>query len=318
MILKFKLSLLALGAFSILLFPWHAGFAADKQADNREIYHFPAIKTHSFSSKITGQTYEIHVMIPVSKKDGSEKFPVLYMTDSNGGIPISQITRTMQTAGELSRFIVVGIGYPVDTVFNALYLRQRDLTPSEAKQRRYPLPVENIVEITGGRKTGGAAEFLGFIRDELKPFINANYRTQPEESGYFGHSLGGLFGLYVLFNKPDTFNRYVIGSPAIWWDNEIIFSQARKYLENHDQLNASIYMSVGALEERAMPEKRWVSNVYKMDALLHGKILSGFKLKTEVFPDEGHTGVFGLSHSRGLREVYGPVNCPPFQAGNCP
>ncbi|VAW01467.1 hypothetical protein MNBD_ALPHA01-1363, partial [hydrothermal vent metagenome] len=261
MILKFKIFLSALGAFFILLSPLQASFAADVQADKRTdiraIYHFPAIKTHRFSSKITGQTYEIHVMIPVSKKDGSEKFPVLYMTDSNGGIPISQITRTMQTAGELSRFIVVGIGYPVDTVFNALYLRQRDLTPSEAKQRRYPFPIENIVEITGGRKSGGAAEFLGFIRDELKPFINANYKTQPEESGYFGHSLGGLFGLYVLFNKPDTFNRYVIGSPAIWWDNEIIFAQARKYLESHDELNASVYMAVGGMEERQMPEKHW-------------------------------------------------------------
>jgi len=280
-------------------------------------HHFPPIKTHKLASKITGQTYEIHVMLPVSRIDGSEKFPVLYMTDANGSIPISQITRTMQTSGELPRFIVVGIGYPVDTVFHSLYLRQRDLTPSTIAQMRYPIPIEGIVEVETGKKTGGAPEFLAFIQQELKPFINTNYQTIPEESGYFGISFGGLFGLYVLFHQPDTFNRYVIGSPALWWDNEITFSQARKFLENHTALNAEVYMSVGGQEEISQPGRNYVSNVYKMDALLHSKPLSGFSLKTEVFPSEGHTSVFGLFHSRGLRTVYGPVTCSPFQTEGC-
>ena len=239
------------------------------------------------------------------------------MTDANGGIPIAQITRTMQTLAELPRFIVVGIGYPVDNIFQTLYLRQRDLTPSIMERARYSIPVEGMVEITSGKKMGGAAEFLSFIRDELKPFINANYNSLPEESGYFGSSLGGLFGLYALFHKPDTFNKYVIGSPAMWWDNEIIFSQAQKFLEGNDRLNASLYMAVGGMEERLEPNKHYVSNVYKMDALLRSKSLSGFTLETEIFPTEGHASVFGLFHSRGLRAVYGPVKCSPFKPQDC-
>ncbi len=290
---------------------------ASQSLEDKTPYHFPPVQTHKLISKFNGQTYEIHVLIPVSKKDGSEKFPVLYMTDASGGIPISEMTRSMQTLAELPRFIIVGIGYPVDTVFHSLYLRQRDLTPSEMERGPYNIPIEGIAQITTGKKMGGAAEFLAFIQDELKPFINNTYSTVPEESGYFGHSLGGLFGLYVLFNKPETFNRYVLGSPALWWDNEITFSYARDFLKTHDTLNASVYMAVGGTEEIAEPHKRYVSNVYRMDALLRSKALSGFTLKTEVFPTEGHTSVFGLFHSKGLRAVYGPVVCPPFQVAGC-
>ncbi len=280
-------------------------------------YHFPPIKTHRLASVKIGQTYEIRVMVPVSKKDGSEKFPVLYMTDANGGIPMAQTARTMQTAGELSRFIIVGIGYPVDNIFHSLYLRQRDLTPNVMTRKRYPFPIEGIVEVTGGKKMGGAPEFLDFIQNELKPFINANYNTIPDDSGYFGTSLGGLFGLYILFNAPETFNRYVIGSPAIWWGDEVIFSQAKKFLENNDALKANIYMAVGDIEEIAEPNKRYVSNVYKMDALLRSKPLTGFTLKTALFPDIGHTSAFGILHSRGLRAVFGPARCSPFQSETC-
>jgi len=275
------------------------------------------MQTHTITSKINGQAYEIHVLVPVSKTDGSEKFPVLYMTDANAGIPLSQMTRTMQTLAELPRFIVVGIGYPVDTVFQSLYLRQRDLTPTTIESGSYNLPIDGITEITAGKKTGGAAEFLAFIQQELKPFINSTYNTVPGDDAYFGHSLGGLFGLYILFNQPDAFTRYVIGSPAMWWDNEVIFSSAESFLKTHDTLNASVYMAVGGTEEIAEPYKHYVSNVYKMDALLRSKKLAGFTLETEVFPTEGHASVFGMFHSKGLRAVYGRAKCSPFRTAEC-
>lgn len=280
------------------------------------LYHFPKIEKHLIKSKSIDQTYEIHVMLPVSKKDGSESFPVLYMTDANAGIPISQMTRNMQVAGEIPRFIVVGIGYPVDTVFNSLYLRERDLTPTQMERPLYNLPIEGIVKVKKGKKSGGAAEFLRFIRTQLKPFIDERYNTVPNDTGYFGHSLGGLFGLYVLFHEPEAFNRYIIGSPAIWWDNEIIFSYARKFLEAYDSLDAAVYMAVGGMEERIRPKTRWVSNVNRLDAVLQSKTIEGFSLETEVFPEEAHISVFSMLHSRGLRAVYGPAEWPPFRSGD--
>lgn len=287
-------------------------FGFSQARADEALYHFPKIEKHLIKSKFVDQTYEIHVMLPVSKKDGSERFPVLYMTDANAGIPISQMTRNMQLAGELPRFIVVGIGYPVDTVYNSLYLRERDLTPTQIERPRYNLPIEGIVEVKKGKKSGGAAEFLKFIREQLKPFIDKQYNTVPDDTGYFGHSLGGLFGLYVLFHEPETFNRYVIGSPAIWWDDGIAFSYAQKFLDANSSLDATVYMAVGGMEERIRPKTRWVSNVSRLDALLSGKAIDGFSLKTEIFPEEAHISVFSMLHSRGLRAVYGPAKRHPF------
>jgi len=275
-------------------------------------FYFPKVEKHTLVSKVNGQAYVIQVLQPVSRVDGTESFPVLYMTDVNGRIPISEITRTMQTLGELPRFIIVGIGYPVETVFQSLYLRQRDLTPTEVDRPRYPIPVEGIVEVTEGKRSGGADAFLQFIETELKPFINAHYKTVPSDNGYFGHSLGGLFGLYVLFNKPEAFNRYILGSPAMWWDKEVIFDQAKTFLQAHERLNVHLYMAVGGTEELAEPEKHYVSNVFRMEALLKSKHIPGFVIETELFPKEGHASIFGMFHSRGLRAVYGNPHRLPF------
>ncbi len=292
-------------------------FGFSQASANDELYHFPKIEKYLIDSEFIDQTYEIHVMLPISKKDGSEKFPVLYMTDANGDIPFSSNTRIMQAAAELPRFIVVGIGYPVDNIYEALNLRQRDLTPMESEPVANDLPVEGIRIIQSGKKTGGAPEFLQFIREQLMPFINERYNTVPSDNGYFGHSLGGLFGLYTLFHKPETFNRYIIGSPAIWRDNEVIFSHAQEFLKVNDALDISVYMAVGGMEERGRPDAHFVSGLYRMDALLRSKPIEGFMLKTEVFPEESHISVYSMVHSKGLRAVYGPAKCLPFRPGEC-
>ena len=90
--------------------------------------------------------------------------------------------------------------------------------------------IQGIPQAPGAKKNGGAANFLRFIREELQPFIDKEYPTIPSDRGYFGDSLGGLFGLYALFNEPETFNRYIIGSPSIWWDEKAIVKQAEKFI----------------------------------------------------------------------------------------
>jgi hypothetical protein len=103
-------------------------------------------------------------------------------------------------------------------------------------------------------------------RDELMPFINANYPTDPADRAYLGHSRGGLFGLYTLFTKPDTFTRYIIGSPTIWEDDEGVLKLATDYVKTHDGLSATVFIGVGALEEDA--RDRMVTNVLRLETIL--------------------------------------------------
>lgn len=301
----------------IAVFVLFLALGATPAAASDDLFSFPAVETHTIISDVTGQTYEIRVMVPVSKTDESEKFPVLYMTDANGQIPFGQHTRYMQAAGEIPRFIIVGIGYPEKDLFGALYLRQRDLTPTELERPGYGVPIVGLKEIEVGKKSGGGPEFLKFIREQLKPFINENYDTIRGGDAYFGHSLGGLFGLYVLFNEPETFNRYVLGSPAVWWDNEVIFQHAQRFLEQSEAVDAKVYMAVGGAEEAARPDQHYVSGFYRMEALLRSKPIADFSLTAEVFPGVAHVSALGMVHARGLRSVYGPAKCSPFKLGGC-
>ena len=280
-------------------------------------YHIPDVVTHQITSTNVDQTFAVHVWQPVTKKDGSEKFPVLYITDANGGIGMAELIHWLHLGGDAPRFIIVGIGYPVDHAVGGLNLRNRDLTPTPSAQleAEFAFPVDGIPSITSGKKSGGAKEFLSFIRDELVPFVDKNYNTIEGDRGYFGDSLGGLFGLYTLFHEPDTFSRYIIGSPSIWYDDTVSFEYAEKFLASDQLLNARIYMSVGELEEDA--PFHMVSNVYKMFALLKSKPMPDLDIKMHVIPGETHTSVVGINLIKGIQAVYDRPNCS-FMDPRCP
>ena len=79
--------------------------------------------------------------------------------------------------------------------------------------------------ITGGAQGFGldiAKKFLSFINNNLKPLIESKFNIDNLNQSYCGFSFGGLFGLYTLFTSTESFQRYVIGSPSIWWKNKFI------------------------------------------------------------------------------------------------
>jgi predicted alpha/beta superfamily hydrolase len=184
--------------------------------------------------------------------------------------------------------------------------RERDFLPTSASardaSRRQPLT-------RNGVPRGQARLFLRFIREELKPFINANYCTDPDDSTYLSFSYGGLFGLYALFQHHDTFKRYGIGSPAIHHDNNVVLTYESNYAANHDDLPVRLFMSVGAREELddplIEPSFQFVTNMQILAKALQGRCYPGLQLTTRVFKDETHASVIPTTFSRGLRALFG-------------
>ncbi len=156
---------------------------------------------------------------------------------------------------------------------------------------------------------GQGDKFLRFIQEELKPFIHANYRADPGDSTYMGHSHGGLFGLYTMFHHPDTFQRYVISSPSIHYDNRVTLTYENKYATKHTDLPARVFMSVGAREELddplIKPSFQFVTNVRMLVRALRGRNYPGLELTTRIFEGETHASVMPRAFSRGLRVVFG-------------
>jgi predicted alpha/beta superfamily hydrolase len=54
--------------------------------------------------------------------------------------------------------------------------------------------------------SGEGPKFLAFLKSELIPLIEANYRADPARRILGGHSFGGLFTLYAMFTDLSMAN----------------------------------------------------------------------------------------------------------------
>ena len=65
--------------------------------------------------------------------------------------------------------------------------------------------------------------------EELKPFIDSRYRTDPrrERTGLGGASLGGLVSMFLGLRHADVFGRLAVMSPSVWWGKRAILRYVR-------------------------------------------------------------------------------------------
>lgn len=65
---------------------------------------------------------------------------------------------------------------------------------------------------------GEGKQYIDFIANTLKPFIDKNYRTLKDANHTFiaGSSMGGLISMYALVEYPNVFGGAGVFSPAFW------------------------------------------------------------------------------------------------------
>jgi predicted alpha/beta superfamily hydrolase len=236
---------------------------------------------HLFADRI-GQGYHLFVQVPYGYERSNAPYPVVYLLDGDQffGI-VTDVVRLLQHAKEVPDLIVVGVGYGTDAVEHFVK-RIRDYSPSRIE--KYP-------------DSGGAAQFLQFLVEEIVPFIDTNYRTDPSANTLIGASISGLFALYTLFRLPNPFRQYVISSPSIFWDNDLIQGQEAEYSQQYSALPVKLFLSVGGLE--------WMRSAIEAFATtLDGRDYNGFELTTAVLEDETHFSVQPAALTRGIRSVF--------------
>ena len=155
-------------------------------------------------------------------------------------------------------------------------------------------------------KLGGAATFLAFLNEELKPFVAAHYPVDADDQTLLGFSLGGLFALNTLFTSPGSFQRYIAGSPGLSWHERIVFDREAAQAATVSDLKADLFVSVGGLEEDEDDgaARARVSTLADMVAILRARAYPSLNLTHHVFEDETHMSVIPAAFSRGLRTVF--------------
>ena len=233
-------------------------------------------------SDIVNQDYELHISLPSSYTKTNKLYPVVYLMDSQWDFPlVTALYGEQYYDGFVPEIIVVGVSWG-GTHPNYDSLRARDYTPT--KENRLP-------------QSGGADNFLSFMKTELFPFIESNYRADKKDRTLMGCSLGGLITLYSLFTQPDLFQRYVAASPAFGWDNNVIYQYEKKYFENSAKPKARLFMCMGGVE-------RSVPGFDQLVQHLSSRRYPSLSIETKVLENIGHSGTKGEGYARGLQFAF--------------
>lgn len=254
------------------------------KADNKGSIYNTEVK--KFKSISVQDDFYIYISLPKSYDATDKHYPVLYVLDGDMAYGIAaSIARYLQFGSNIPELIVVGIGYGALKKAEG-NMRQRDYTPTEKSGKQ--------------GLTGGAPNFLNFLTDELFPHIDSTYRTDKNEKTVFGYSMAGLFCFYTLFNEPDTFNRYIIGSPYLPWDNGVIFDEEERAAIKFTEINARVFISVGSEEST----EKYFNPIDELVTIMEEREYKGLTMETKVFNGGTHLICPPEAMMYGLISVY--------------
>ncbi len=269
-------------------------FTFAQTSEPKEIYSdkpFVLGVIDEIESKELGEKRILNIYLPegYNKKD-TITYPVIYLLDGSADEDFIHITGLVQFysfewINLVPKSIVVGIA-TVD--------RRRDFTfPTTINDDKIKYPT-----------TGHSDKFIAFLEKELQPFIENKFKTNNSKT-IIGESLGGLLATEILFKKPALFNKYIIVSPSLWWDNGSLLNQNSDILKPSFRQLTDIYIGVG--KEGLAPTK--VPRVMEVDANLLTEKLSAAKNKRlnilfDYLPQENHATIMHQAVSNAFKLIY--------------
>jgi predicted alpha/beta superfamily hydrolase len=242
-------------------------------------------------SKELGENRILNIYLPDGyQEDEKTKYPVIYLLDGSADEDFIHVAGLIQFnnfswINRVPKSIIVGIAN-ID--------RKRDFTyPTtiEKDQKKYPT-------------SGKSDQFIAFIGKELQPYINQKFRTNDSKM-IIGQSLGGLLATEILLKKPALFNKYIIMSPSLWWDNGSLLNSTSEILNENFSQKTDIYIGVG--KEGLAPSD--IPHVMEVDANLLTEKIKGTKSKNvqvyfDYLPQEDHATITHQAIFNALRLLY--------------
>jgi predicted alpha/beta superfamily hydrolase len=183
----------------------------------------------------TGETRKVRVYLPEMYAGSAARFKVAYLHDGQNMLahPSTERPHTWRanvalemllSEGAISPWLLVAVDHGPQ--------RFADFTP-------WSCPVEKV--------EGRAGAFAQFLIQQLKPRIDAEYRTLTgrQDTATVGSSLGGLFSLYLGRFHSSAFGRVGAFSPTVMWCGRELFKRWTSKAED----NVALYLDAGS-EER--------------------------------------------------------------------
>jgi len=239
--------------------------------------------SHVLHSDIVGDDYQLSVLPPPSYHQSQDRYPTLYALDGPftfGLVAHGSLLLTFD--GIVPELVVVSIGKPLDSMYEWGPTRGRDYSP-------LPLPDDETA--------GHADEFADSLVQEIIPFVEDHYRTRAGDRTLWGQSLGGVFALHLLFQRPGIFQRYIATSPAV--------ANATVHLLDHSTLPpadtsvpARLFTCVGSDDEE------YRDGIERFQAELAGRNYQDLRYEHVTYPGMHHIATGASGFIAGLQSVF--------------
>jgi uncharacterized protein len=274
----------------LLILTFYAFSVCGQKAKQQKSSPFVLGEIHALQSKVLGEKRILNIYLPDGyNANDTIKYPVIYLLDGSADEDFIHIVGLVQYnsfewINLVPKSIVVGIA-TVD--------RRRDFTfPTtiEADKKQYPT-------------TGHSDKFIDFLGTELQPYINKKFKTTQSKT-LIGQSLGGLVATEILLKKPTLFNKYIIVSPSLWWDNGSLLNKDSDILNAAFKQQTDVYIGVG--KEGLTPTT--IPRVMEVDANLLAEKIKATKSKNvnvlfDYLPQEDHATIMHQAVSNAFRQL---------------
>ncbi|EAY31610.1 alpha/beta hydrolase [Microscilla marina] len=261
--------------------------AAFAQKNTKESVKLAFARTTVVPVKDTknGGQYELYIRLPEKYSEKKDiKHPVIYYTDARWHIE----TLSGSTEYIMENAILVGISWQKD-INEKL---KKEAGAHVSRYRDYSIAKSKKAAQQAKYQFGQANKHLAFIREDVITYVESNYRTDPANRTYFGYSLGGGFGGYILLTQPDTFKNYILGSPSKG-STPHLYKLGNSATLKAKRLNANVFISYGR------QEKKLGSNADKFIGMLKARNDQSLSLK-HIVVEGTHQTAFPMTTVRGI------------------
>ncbi len=244
--------------------------------------------------------------------NSNKEYKTLYYLDAYW---LSDITIGSYTILDFCEYVenivFVGISYNSEPDWSKQ--RNMDFTPStfrnlgifeNSKKLSSKLKFKTTVKTSGiyelkDNNTGGANLFLDFLEDGIIKFVEEKYPNLNKNRGLLGHSFGGLFGFYVLQNRPELFQDLLLISASLSWNSsELIKTENLSKLKESNE-RIKLYHSYGEEEIKATKNSN-----KKFNKIITELELENLSYKFDPIKNTNHHSVLSRAIYDGLLFLY--------------
>lgn len=265
------------------------------QSQSTETYKYLPSEVVTIHSTVLNEDRKVYIHCPKSDtSDVNKKFPVLYLMDGENHFELlSQYVDYLSRPDVAAMPKIIVVGIPNTN-------RVRDLTPTHSI-----LDYDGKPDTSARYKSSGGNEnFLEFIKKELIPFVDSNYKTQ-QYKVFAGHSFGGISAINCMLNHPEMFDAYIAISPSFWWDNGYLLKLAAQKIKSGATINKKLFYCDG---NEGGSNSFFHEGLLKFDSIIAGKKIVGLDYKYKHYPNEMHMTVPVVAYLDALRFIFKEQN----------